>query len=165
MKEMKIVLHHHHSPSRTARMKDRATSGRNETWEDNWAAAVKLSTCPSSNPAIPGPGCMYLTEHVQLSTKWHVWKCSSWRVHSNEKLDTARGPKDRCVDTPLQSTRRDRGAAICTESLQRRAGIRMALTDYTVKPKTRPKICESPYTNLITGKWLSGQGAVVCGGV
>lgn len=31
IKEMKIVLQHRHSPSRTAGMKDSATSGRNET--------------------------------------------------------------------------------------------------------------------------------------
>lgn len=155
---MKIILQHYHSPCRTARMKDSATSGRKETvhplgktiWQQqlNWTFALPptqrfqgQAICIQHNACIYPPNGMYGNARRGTFTVMRSWKLPEcprtvvWIHHCGALAG-------------------DRGAAIWMESPQWRAGIRMALTDYNVKPKARHKICESIYTNLITGKWL-----------
>ena len=138
--------------------RDSATSGRNETvqplgkmfWQYllNPTYAVPptrqfhgQTMCIQHNACIYPPNGMCGNARrgtFAVTRSWKLLECPRIAVWINH----------------CRALARDCGTAIWMENPKWRAGIWMALTDYNFEPKTRHKICESIYIDLVTEKWL-----------
>lgn len=157
---MKTILHHHHSPSRTARRKETAPPlagmrrcshlgkccGSQYLLNRRYAVPPTQqfhgqTMCVQHNACIYPPNGMCGNARrgtFTVTRSWKLLECPRIAVWINH----------------CRALARDCGTAIWMQNPKWRAGIWMALTDYNFEPKTRHKICESIYIDIVTEKWL-----------